>query len=127
MIKEFVTAYYQADWDKVFNEYPFDYTDVVRLTIKNITENLPDDFCWADIPNWECIHLIDDGDCQGTLLYLIPTKIYQPSKYYYCKISYGSCSACDTLMGIAETPDEEIKIREYKQLALHIVQQLKEI
>jgi ABC-type multidrug transport system ATPase subunit len=39
---------------------------------------------------------------QGTLLYMIPLKTYQPSEYDYLMtyIGYGSCSGCDTLEAI---------------------------
>ena len=45
---------------------------------------------------------IDDGDYQGTLLYLIPEDTYQPdsSEYLMTFVEYGSCSGCDTLQGI---------------------------
>lgn len=45
---------------------------------------------------------IDDGDYQGTLIFLIPTANYQPSagSYLMTNVYYGSCSGCDTLQGI---------------------------
>lgn len=45
---------------------------------------------------------IDNGDYQGTLLYLIPYTVYQPSEYEYLMtyVDYGSCSGCDTLQNI---------------------------
>lgn len=47
---------------------------------------------------------IDDGDYQGTLLFLIPRKTYQPSEYEYLMtyVGYGSCSGCDTLQAIQD-------------------------
>ncbi|MBP5474133.1 MAG: hypothetical protein J6X92_05190 [Bacteroidales bacterium] len=47
---------------------------------------------------------IDNGDYQGTLLYLIPRKKYQPLSHDYLMtcMGYGSCSGCDTLQGIQE-------------------------
>lgn len=81
-------------------------------------------------PNPECIHEIDDGEYQGTLLFVIPADGYQPYDYWYVKVNYGSCSGCDTLMAILEgdygdTIDE--KVDSLFTLALHIVQGLKKI
>lgn len=40
------------------------------------------------------IHVIDDGDYQGTTIYLIPKDTYQPyaSDYIWTHNYYGSCS-----------------------------------
>lgn len=48
----------------------------------------------------ENITVVDDGDYQGTQLFLIPEDTYQPSEYQYLMtyVGYGSCSGCDTLM-----------------------------
>ena len=45
---------------------------------------------------------IDNGDYQGTLLYLIPDESYQPCEgdYLMTYVGYGSCSGCDTLQAI---------------------------
>ena len=50
---------------------------------------------------------IDDGDYQGTLIYLIPFDTYQPSanEYLMTYAWYGSCSGCDTLQSIQEWGD----------------------
>ena len=80
----------------------------------------------------ERIHKIDDGDYQGTLLFVIAAKGYQPSKYWAVSVGYGSCSGCDTLEGIksdgdyGESPNKQ-QIADYMTLALHIVQGLKQI
>jgi hypothetical protein len=81
-------------------------------------------------PDPERIHVIDDGDYQGTLVYVIGSKNYQPDVYWYVKVSYGSCSNCDTLAAIrdnANTPPTAEQIKDYITLALHIVQGLKEM
>lgn len=81
-------------------------------------------------PDSSKIHEIDDGDYQGTLLYVIPEKGYQPSEYWYVKVSYGSCSGCDTLQGIhsySSEPPTDNQVEQYMTLALHIVQGLKKM
>jgi hypothetical protein len=100
------------------------YRSLVTDVIKVIAA---DDY---DAPDPERIHEIDDGDYQGTLLYVIGARGYQPSDYFYVKVRYGSCSGCDTLQGIREyqeTPPREDQIKDYMTLALHIVQGLKKL
>lgn len=71
---------------------------------------------------------IDNGDYQGTLLYLIPMLTYQPSEYEYLmtNVGYGSCTVCDALQGIqdysndyANMTDEMVK--DFMGLCLDIV------
>jgi hypothetical protein len=78
---------------------------------------------------------IDNGDYQGTLIFLIPENTYQPSErnYLFTSVYYGSCSSCDTLQGIIcdgdnydELPNEK-QVTEYMTLALHMVQKLKKL
>ena len=72
-----------------------EYKDLVKLTVMFI---LNDENEWDE----NKIKEIDDGDYQGTLLYLIPEDTYQPnsSEYLMTFVEYGSCSGCDTLQGI---------------------------
>jgi hypothetical protein len=105
-------------------KHPENYKELVTKVIEVITS---DDYYDIDP---ERIHEINDGDYQGTLLYVIASKGYQPSDYWSCFVSYGSCSGCDTLQGIHgyndEPPNDE-QIKEYMTLCLHIVQGLKEM
>ena len=72
-----------------------EYKDLVKLTVM---------FILNDENEWSAnkIKEIDDGDNQGTLLYLIPEDTYQPdsSEYLMTFVEYGSCSGCDTLQRI---------------------------
>ena len=74
--------------------------------------------------------VIDNGDYQGTQIFLIPLDVYQPdvNQYVFTNTYYGSCSGCDTLQGILyryyETPDEN-QIKDLMQLALHLLQKCK--
>ena len=76
------------------------------------------------------ITVIDDGNYQGTQIFIIPTNTYQPSveDYVYTNTYYGSCSGCDTLQGISsydgDEPSEE-QIKDYMELALHLLQKCK--
>lgn len=60
------------------------------------------------------ITVIDDGDYQGWLLFLIPFDTYQPGpgEYLMTHIGYGSCSGCDTLQAI----QSDIQYSEGKQV-----------
>lgn len=108
--------------------HPDEYLDLVKLVIENITSE-DDDYNFNPDPTR--IHTIDDGDYQGVLLFVIAAKGYQPSKYWYVAIYYGSCSGCDTLQDIRysgteyDAPANETQLKDYMTLCLHIVQQLK--
>lgn len=76
------------------------------------------------------IHEIDDGEYQGTLIFIIPYDTYQPSYWQYVAtfIHYGSCSGCDYLQGISHY-DENFptteQTDEYMKLCLSILQHCK--
>ena len=126
MIKEFVNIF-MANKDTLRAEFakkhPSDYKELVTEVIKVISQAGPDP---------ERIQEIDYGNYQGTLIYIIAEPGYQPYHHWSVKVSYGSCSGCDTLQSIRESsnygePPEESEIEQYMILALHIVQGLKEI
>jgi hypothetical protein len=78
----------------------------------------------------ERITVIDDGDYQGTQIFIIPENGYQPSvgDYIMTYSYYGSCSGCDTLQGISEYSSEaptKEQVKDYMTLALHLVQKLR--
>lgn len=140
MIPEIVKAWDERKHmveERLKAKHPDDYKELVSWIIYMINPESK-----YDLPDPSIIYEIDDGDYQGTLLYVIPEKAYQPSTYYTVFVSYGSCSGCDTLEGIrsdcghrtwketgswaSETPDEEA-IKEYMTLALHVVQKMKKL
>ena len=75
--------------------------------------------------DWDYSRLteIDDGDYQGTLLFVLPEEGYQPDNYLAIKVSYGSCSACDTLQGILYYDKD--KADGLMTLCLHMIQSAK--
>jgi len=127
MIKEYVQY-----WDKNKNlldgyfkthdqrDYS-DYLDLVKLLFEIVIN--------PDIPtrafDLSKITVIDDGDYQGTQIFIIPADTYQPnvSEYVYTNTYYGSCSGCDTLQGIQSygLPDEN-QIKDYMILCLQLLQ-----
>ena len=125
MIKAFVDAFMErkgeirAKWQ---NQAPSGYADIV----KSVVEILPE-AGWYEAPDPERIHFIDDGDYQGTLVFVIGAQGYQPSRYWSVMVDYGSCSGCDTfqdICGYSDEPPTEEQLDDYMTLALHIVQRL---
>lgn len=66
---------------------------------------------------------IDNGDYQGTLIYLVPFDTYQPSEYEYFMtyIGYGSCCVCDPLQSLQYEDDKEVMIRDLMIICKDIV------
>lgn len=129
MIAEFVSRFTEKkpELEKVFSEKHPEYKEIVKAVISVIGNE--EDYA-NDSPDPERIHEIDDGDYQGTLVYVIGAKGYQPSGYWYVKVGYGSCSGCDTLEYIRRcscTAPTTEQVKDYMTLALHIVQGLKKM
>lgn len=101
------------------------YLDIVKETINTIL-NDNDEY-----PKWDIEHItqIDNGDYQGTYLYLIPENTYQPSadEYLMTYVYYGSCSGCDTLQAIQDWRGNllnEEQIKEFMTLSLHLLENM---
>lgn len=128
MIKEFVDAFEAAKPSLeacLKTKHPENYKDLVVMVVKTLSE-----IGTYYYPDSTRVHEIDDGKYQGTLVYVIAAEGYQPNKYWFVKVSYGSCSGCDTLQAISgyssEPPTDE-QVKDYMSLMLHIVQGLKEL
>lgn len=92
-----------------------DYITLVKLTFDTIF-NMDNKYgVELDIEN---ITEINNGEYQGTLLYLIPFKTYQPYEYEYLMtyVNYGSCSGCDTLESILSDGEYDSKVPTVQQL-----------
>ena len=108
-----------------YEKHPDEYLDIVKAVVSVLSD---EEYGDMDITR---IHVIDDGDYQGTLVFVIAEIAYQPHKYWYVRVSYGSCSGCDTLKAIRgygedDKPTKE-QVDDYMQLALHIVQGIKKM
>lgn len=101
----------------------YDYLDLVKNTVDIILNTKIEEYkeyLW-DIDG---ITVIDNGDYQGTLLFLIPEDTYQPSEceYLMTYVNYGSCSGCDTLQYIqAYYNDKEYQVKELMSLCKDII------
>lgn len=137
MIKEIVTKWENnksklEDWFKSVNS-SIDYKDIVEKIIELVINDSEDNY---DHYNVNKMTIIDNGDYQGTQIFIIPRNRYQPSidEYIVTHTYYGSCSGCDTLAAINDCfhydDDNNIKVlesqlKDYMTLALHLVQKMK--
>jgi hypothetical protein len=135
MIEAFTKAWFANLHDmraKFEANHPDDYKAVVKAVVEILPEDglTDEDGGWAgsEQPDPERIHEINDGDYQGTLVYVIGAKGYQPSTYWFVRVGYGSCSGCDTLEAIRgyrdDKPDKD-QVDQYMKLALDVVQGLR--
>ena len=132
MIKEFVEAWDENKGelevylrDHIMGEYESYHELVTMLFDKVINPHFEWDFERFVIDN---IRELDDGDYQGTLVYVIHRDTYQPGPgdYVYTYVNYGSCSGCDTLLRITEYDDDKTpsddQLKDLMQLCLHLLQ-----
>ena len=121
MIQAFVDQWRNSIESRPFEgREPKDYKDLVESVIKVL--NPKGEY---NNPDPKRVHEINDGDYQGTLVYVIGSTGYQPSVYWYVKIAYGSCSGCDALESIKQGEGSiERREHDYMLLALHIVEGL---
>lgn len=134
MIQKFVDRFMEAKpaiRAQFAAKAPGAYKDIVEAVVRAIHREA-DHTTDAYSPDPERIHEINDGDYQGTLLFVIASDGYQPDDYWFVKVSYGSCSGCDTLEHIHSDgdygePPNEAQLDQYMTLALHVVQGLKPI
>ena len=105
------------------------YKDLVEMIVRFILNPVKgSEREWSE----DIIHEIDDGDYQGTLLYLIHRDDYQPEAYEYLitYVYYGSCCGCDTLQAIQEgsyndgLPTKE-QVKDYMTLCRDMVTHMK--
>lgn len=90
------------------------YVDLVKLVVECILNEGTASY----EKRWDIndITEIDHGDYQGTLLFLIPLRTYQPAEYEYLMtyVGYGSCSLCDTLRAIQDWPGDLLREEQVK-------------
>jgi hypothetical protein len=99
-----------------------DYEYLVKMVVECVLNQ------GDEVHEWDSKHItvIDNGDYQGTLLFMIPLDVYQPSEYEYLMtcVGYGSCSGCDTLQSIQEydtRPPTASQLKDYMALCKDIV------
>lgn len=135
MVKEFCLAweknkgkleeYFRTTAQSEYDSYELLVRRLFDIVINpSINPSIEDSYRWFDT---EDFLVIDDGDYQGTQVFILHRNVYQPSveDYVYTNTYYGSCSGCDTLLSIngysSELPDEE-QVKDYMRLCLHLLQ-----
>lgn len=132
MIKEFIERFQEikpALLEKFSKEEPESYEDIFKQTIKMMFENSEDAYsCNSETPDYEQITVIDNGDYQGTLVFVVASKDYQPSDYWVTSVGYGSCSGCDTYQAYSTYGDNpEESAPHMLTMALHMIEAMKKI
>ena len=131
MILDFIERFQEIKPElvKEFSKnHPNSYEDIFRKTIKMMFEDYEnEEICDSDLPDFERITVIDDGDWQGTLVFVVGAQNYQPSTYWVSSVNYGSCSVCDTFKEYEDFEHPEKSAPNMVTLALHLIQSLKEI
>lgn len=120
--KSKLEEYFKTTKQEQYGDYKTIVQKIFELVI-NTNGDSDDNFAIAKMT------VIDDGDWQGTQIFIVPKDTYQPDvdEYLVTDTYYGSCSGCDTLQGIASYEDElpsESQVKEYMTLALHLVQKM---
>lgn len=129
--------------DEEINDCSYDY--LVKLVVHYILNNgdeMSDKYSYTDKIYWNenQIRMIEDGDCQGTQIFIIPRVTHQPDceDYLFTYQSYGSCSGCDTLQKIqcmeweldvacnyTRTLPTEVQVKDYALLCQHLISNMK--
>lgn len=133
MIKEFISKWWQNK-DNIEHYFrsiqkieSLEYIDIVKALIENVLN--------VDAGEKQKIstdiHEIDDGYwCQGMQMFIVRNDTKDPtlSDYFFADNYYGSCSGCDTLMGItkySEKPATEEQIKKLMTLAFDLLRSFK--
>ena len=133
MIQKYINLWFEnkTALEDYFMRTPQSEYDEYKTILKKIIEIVinPNVGLFGEL-DIEHITEVDDGDYQGTLIYLIPSKTYQPSitDYIWTSVDYGSCSGCDTLLSISgydEGVPTNAQVKGYMTLALHLIENMK--
>lgn len=107
---------------KYSEEGPGSYEQIFR----DLITEWPDPNGWEDGPDPDRLVTIDHGDYQGTIVFVVGAKGYQPWTYWVCKAGYGSCGGCDALEAIRDYHYEgkptEQQAKDYVALARQMLQ-----
>ena len=128
MIIEFIDRFQEIKprlLEQFSKEEPESYEDIFKQTIKMMFSDSDYD---SETPDFERITVIDDGDYQGTLVFVVASQGYQPSDYWVTRVFYGSCSECDTFQRYYTWGDNpEKSAPEMVTMALHMIEAMKKI
>jgi hypothetical protein len=127
MIQRFVDLYMskadklRAAWSET---EPQSYLEIVQGVVKQLESEDPlDDTC----PRVSEIIELKFRRFSGDYFYLLPCNRKEGSSVWWVAVEYGSCSACDTMQSIDLLESKEERLNAYMTLALHVVQEIKQI
>lgn len=132
MIVQFIERFQEIKLDlleQFCQKEPESYEDIFKQTIKMMFENSEDSYsCNSETPDYERITVIDNGDYQGTLVFVVASKSYQPNDYWVSTVDYGSCSGCDTFQAYCTYGDDPKESAPHMlTMALHMIEAMKKI
>jgi hypothetical protein len=119
--------------DSFIDEVPTGYDDLLERTLCVINHHYPGSELDPDR-----IKRVNFGGYQGTLIFVIGGKGYQPWEHFIASVNYGSCSHCDAFQaaddswdrwdddGNERSPDRD-DCAGYVRLCLHLLQSIKPI
>ncbi len=133
-------SYLEEAVSSSFDYLEWSYLEVLRMTVDYVLNGKGQKAKAADSEDeeeWDAgaIREINDGSGQGTRLFTIPRKVYQPfaSQYLMTFVMYSSLSGCDALGYIQDTlekhepgrqlpkqPGEE-QVRAFMTLSRHML------
>ena len=121
--KSHLEEYFKKTNMQDFESYKTILEKIFELVINNGADN-------NHLFDTKKMTVIDDGDFQGTQIFIIPLKTRQPSETEYVITNkfYGSYSGCDTLLGISNYDDglpSEEQVSKYMTVAIHLIQKMK--
>lgn len=134
MIKEFCEKWYKYkdDLRDFIKEAPIEefdsYKKLVEILFKKVINKDVEDF----EDKYNEFYEVQIGDYSGENVYIIADSYYYPNKCIITNVSYGSCSGCDTLLGIIGYSYENEYLEEsgidgIMQILLHLLQHCKKI
>lgn len=138
MIQKYVDAWIEnkdkyEEWLRGldYNWYVVDYEIMVKQLINLVINPCINDG-YEGALQADSVTVIDNGDYQGTQIFIIPYDVYQPNEeeYVYTHVGYGSCSGCDTLLNALSLSDYDEKLSDgtvdmLMVLALHLIENFK--
>jgi len=147
MIEHFVNQWYEnkhelesfleMDYDQSEDkrhwgmDYEYLFRKVFQLVVTEPREiRTPFDQRWNNYSwDWDRFQVINHGEYQGELVFIMVPNVYQPSldkDYHFTSVVYGSCSLDDAMMHVQEMVEtKEEKIQALMLAALHMVQATK--
>jgi len=122
-LRQYLSEYERSGYSGI------EYGDIVKAIVKLVLNDEND----PSYKNYDGdnITVVNNGDYQGTLLFIIPLDTYQPEArdYLVTFVDYGSCSGCDALQSIESenynNSYSESQLGKLMTLALHLIQRMK--